>query len=295
MESITKFFLSFQEIDPGHAALAFFSILFWGYILFLFHPEESGKKIKIILIALFLGFISTRFILALHPILWPEISFKPKKTTILAQTAYIAFIQAGAIEEIFKVTLILLQGAFMSYSWKHKKWDKNIVLIGGFVALGFSLIENYGYIHKDHQNTANLVTMFLGRTIFSSNIHLLINLCFTLFLLKTNYIDSNWGKYRVIIYAFFLAVVQHGVVDFFLLPSARFGTWLAAAFFVGVWVWVAKDLRKYVYVVKTVKEEEVKTEVVSEYPVFPENNFPKTLLPVMQDNKEYPFDNQNKR
>ncbi len=287
MNWLTKQLLLLQEIDPGHAALALLSVAFWGYVLFLFHPEEHGKKFKIILLALFLGFVSTRLVLSLHPILWPEVNFKPKKTSILTQTAYIAFIQAGVMEETFKIGLILLQGAFMSYSWKHKKWDKNIVLIGGFVALGFSLIENYGYIHKEYTSTANLLVMFIGRTIFSSNIHLLINLCFTLFLLKSNLIENSWERFRLFLYAFVLAVIQHGVVDFFLLPSARFGNWLAAALFVGIWVWVAQDLRKYVYVTKLVVEDEKAEEI--QIPFLTEDPFPTKMIPLQAENPDERF------
>jgi hypothetical protein len=86
--------------------------------------------------------------------------------------------------------------------------------------------------------------MFLGRTFFSSNIHLLINLCFSIFLLKSN---TTENKLLLIGYAYVLAVLQHGVVDFFLLPGSRFGNWLSTAMFVGIWVWVVRDLRTYVY------------------------------------------------
>ena len=89
--------------------------------------------------------------------------------------------------------------------------------------------------------------MFLGRTVFSSNIHLLINLCFALFLLKSNQPNRITEKLVLIFYGYVLAVFQHGVVDFFLLPGSRFGSWLSTAMFVGIWVWVVRDMRKYVY------------------------------------------------
>ncbi|NBU99738.1 MAG: hypothetical protein EBS19_16270, partial [Spirochaetia bacterium] len=78
-------------------------------------------------------------------------------------------------------------------------------------------------------------------------IHLLINLCFTLFLLKANNLKLNSEKLELYFKAFLLAVIQHGVVDFFLIPSSKFGIWLSVAMFMGIWVWVVRDLRKYVY------------------------------------------------
>ncbi|MCE9499252.1 MAG: PrsW family intramembrane metalloprotease, partial [Leptospira sp.] len=195
-------------------------------------------------LALALGYLSTVIILSLHPLLWPEVGTRPKRMSILTQTAHIAFIQAGIMEETFKIIFILLLSFAFAFSWKKFQFQKDVVLIAGFVALGFSLFENFQYINKQSPNAR--LEIFIGRTIHSSNIHLLINLCFGLFLLKSN---GKGIKERIILisYGFFLAIAQHGVVDFFLLPSSRFGTWLATALFVGIWVWVVRDMRKYVY------------------------------------------------
>ena len=89
--------------------------------------------------------------------------------------------------------------------------------------------------------------MFTGRLLYSSNIHLLINLCFALFLLKANDLKLTSEKIELYFKAFLLAVFQHGVVDFFLIPASRFGIWLSVAMFMGIWVWVVRDLRTYVY------------------------------------------------
>ena len=183
--------------------------------------------------------------LSLHPIIWPDVDFKPKRTvTILSQTVYISFIQAGMMEETFKELFILLLGLLFAFNRTLKTWTKDVVLIGGFVAFGFAFIENYVYISKD---STKIVEMFIGRTVFSSNIHLLINLCFALFLLKSNEQTHTGEKLLLIFYGYILAIFQHGVVDFFLLPGSRFGNWLSTAMFVGIWVWVVRDIRKYVY------------------------------------------------
>jgi RsiW-degrading membrane proteinase PrsW (M82 family) len=251
--TIQNFVLFFQEnwkaiieADKVHLTLAFFSVLPWGFTVWYFQPCSKVRKFFLTLGAIFLGILSTKLILALHPILWPDINFKPRKTTILAQTVYISFIQAGMMEETFKVLLILAFSYIVAFERKTKTWMKDVVLIGAFVALGFSFIENYVYIHKEN-NAKMVFTMFLGRTIYSSNIHLLINLCFALFLYKSNFKHTTKEKIFYLLYAYFLAILQHGIVDFFLLPSSRFGNWLATAFFVGIWVWVARDLRKYIY------------------------------------------------
>ncbi len=209
----------------------------------MFQPESS-RKTSVSLTALLAGILSTQIILGLHPLLWPEVDFKPRKTSLLTQTVHIAFIQAGMMEETFKILLILLVSFIFCFNRADRTWTKDAVLAGGFTALGFSMIENYVYIHKEPRNT---IEMFIGRTIFSSNIHFLINLVFALFLLKSNKASSKSEKAVIIGYAYGLAVIQHGVVDFFLIPGSRFGNWLASALFIGIWVWAVRDLRVLVY------------------------------------------------
>ncbi|MBE7410583.1 MAG: PrsW family intramembrane metalloprotease [Leptospiraceae bacterium] len=231
-----------EKINPF--VYSVISILPWGLALFMLHPEKWLRKFFLATVSIVFGFLSTQVVLFLHPILWPEVEKKVKKVSLLSQTAHIAFIQAGMMEETFKILFILLIILVFGYNFKKREFHKNSVLISGFVALGFSLIENYTYISKQTVNFR--FEIFIGRTIHSSNIHLLINLCFSLFLLKSN--NKSWKeKILTIAYGFFLAVFQHGVVDFFLLPSSKFGSWLATALFVGIWVWVVKDMRKFVY------------------------------------------------
>jgi hypothetical protein len=109
--------------------------------------------------------------------------------------------------------------------------------------------------------------MFTGRFLYSSNIHLLINLCFVLFLLKSNTEVQSQDRFTYLLKAFFLAVIQHGVVDFFLIPSSKFGVWLSVALFMGIWVWVVRDLRKFVYYEDYVVHVEKGIQLLEENPV----------------------------
>lgn len=262
LDQISRFFLTLEQIQISDLFLAFLSILPWGLALFVFQPGNSKRKGKIVLWGLFLGFLSTRVILYLHPIIWPEVDFKPRKTSMLTATAHLAFIQAGMMEETFKILMILILAYFFGFEKKKVTFTRDIVLIGAFVALGFALTENYTYIHKE---MLNKFQMFTGRFLYSSNIHLLINLCFVLFLLKSNEIVN--GKISYITKAFFLAVLQHGVVDFFLIPSSKFGVWLSVALFMGIWVWVVRDLRKYVYYEDVVVHIEKGIQLLEENPI----------------------------
>lgn len=259
--------MKFQDLDFSSLLYGFISILPWTLVLYYTFPKEKYSKTKFHL-AIILGFIggiiSTYLILKLNPIIWPEVDIRARRPrSILTQTIHIAFIQAGMIEEAFKSFFILLFGFLFFRDKKnlvipkhpegilffHKflfpmQWSAIVVPLAGFTALGFAFIENSYYIGSEISERK--IETLLGRTIHSSSIHLLINLCFSLFLLKSNTKESLLSKFAVIGFAFGLAVIQHGVVDFFLIPSSSLGGWLATAMFVGIWVWVARDYRYYV-------------------------------------------------
>lgn len=129
--------------------LGFLSVLPWGFFLILLFPgKNTWQRIFLILFALFLGYLSTEIVLKLHPIFWPDVKLSAPKRSghILTQTAHIAFIQAGMMEEFCKGILILASGLLFAFDWKTYTFKKEMVLIGGFVALGFAGIENANYI-----------------------------------------------------------------------------------------------------------------------------------------------------
>lgn len=222
------------------------SVLPWAIVLLgLFPFKEYKRTILGVFLALALGWACTVLILWIHPLVWPEADFSPKKkANLLTQTAHLAFVQAGMVEEFFKVFFILLLSFALSFDFKRKIWLKETVLFAGFVALGFSWIENTHYIARELD--LKKLDLFIARTIHSANIHLLINLCFGLFLIKANSLALLPEKLRLILFAFFLAVIQHGVVDFLLIPGSALGQWVSTALFIGIWVWVARDWRKHI-------------------------------------------------
>lgn len=223
------------------------SVLPWMVVVWkAYAPRKTYREILSIVFGLLCGWLSTVIILQLHPILWPETDFvSKKKVSLLTQTAHIAFIKAGMVEEGFKIFFILVLSFIFGYDYKKKRFLTPVVMIAGFVAMGFSLIENTEYIHREVDGKK--LDLFIARTIHSSNIHLLINLCFALFLLKSNKLNDLRSKVELIGFAFCLSVIQHGVVDFLLIPGATIGLWIATALFVGIWVWVTRDWRELIY------------------------------------------------
>lgn len=226
------------------------TVLPWAIVIWkAYQPKKGWQEILGILLALFFGWLSTDLILRLHPILWPETDFMPKKkVSMLTQTAHLAFIQAGIMEETFKIFFIMILSLLLGYDKKTKLFSPAVVLFGAFVAMGFSFIENTHYIAREPEEKK--LDLFFARTIHSSNIHLLINLCFSMFLLKSNTKQDKTMKKLYIGFGFVLAVWQHGVVDFLLIPGSTIGLWIATSMFVGIWVWVVNDWRKYVYFVE---------------------------------------------
>ncbi|MDF3819325.1 PrsW family glutamic-type intramembrane protease [Leptospira sp. 96542] len=227
----------------------------WAIVIWkAYKPQKKWQEILGIAFALVLGWFSTFLIINLHPILWPETDFvSKKKVNLLTQTAHLAFIQAGMMEESFKILFILFLSFVLGYDREEKKFRTNVVLFSAFVAMGFSLVENTQYIAREPSEKK--LDLFFARTIHSSNIHLLINLCFGLFLIKSNRKIDRKSKVLYLLSGFGLAVLQHGVVDFLLIPGAAIGLWIATAMFVGIWVWVVADWKKFVVELKKEKME----------------------------------------
>jgi len=229
--------------------LGFLTILPWALTLWVCYPKDVpvSRKVLAVVGGLTLGWIATECILIIHPKIWPETStFVKPKGTILTQTLHIAFIQAGMMEEGFKILFHLILGFSFSYSFKNRTWNKDIVMQGAFVALGFALIENSQYLFREEDSNKKFL-LFLARSVYSANIHLLINLCFGFFLLKSNGIEDFKERAIYVLWGFVLAIIQHGVADFFLLPGSSFGSWICEGLFVGIWVWVVRDWHNYLY------------------------------------------------
>jgi RsiW-degrading membrane proteinase PrsW (M82 family) len=229
--------------------LAVAGIILWGGFLMgiYFHSPLTDRRPKrfflLSISGLIVGAFSSQAVLQFAEAF--GMMLKPKgKSSMLSQTLHLAFVQAGMMEEFMKILFILFLGAIFLILEKQKNWNHEIFFIAGFVALGFAGVENYLYIYPTKGGNETMF-QWIGRTFVSANIHLLVNLCFALFLIKSNRFQTSFRwVYRG--YALILAVLQHGIVDFFLIPGSIFGNWLSIWFFVGIWVWVAKDTSKYI-------------------------------------------------
>lgn len=241
--------MKFSDLSLQSLLWGFFSVLPWLYALWATFPRSTNRlhwqRLLLVSILAFLGgILATYLILEVNPLLWPSVELKARKPkSLLTQTIHLAFIQAGMVEEFFKISIILLLG-FLFLRNPDKTWNTAIFLVAGCTALGFAFIENSYYIISEIPERR--LDTFIGRAMHSSNIHLLINLCFALFCIKSNYRESGPARLGLLGFAFLLAVVQHGVVDFFLIPASSIGAWIATAMFVGIWVWVVRDFRYYV-------------------------------------------------
>jgi RsiW-degrading membrane proteinase PrsW (M82 family) len=237
--------MSELKVGAWDYLLGTLSVLPWAFAIYKAYTLPKSRNTKIgIIFGLLLGWVSTVLIIWLHPLLWPQTDFVPKrKVSLLTSTAHLAFIQAGMMEETFKISFILLLSFAFGFDYNKKLFRTESILFAGFVALGFSLVENTQYIAREVIDKK--FEIFLARTIHSSNIHLLINLCFGFFMLKSN---EKMGKDKILflLFALGLAIIQHGVVDFLLIPGALLGQWVATSLFVGIWVWVVRDWRVWI-------------------------------------------------
>ena len=221
--------------------LSIFSISPWVFILSILFPKDKKSLFLCICLSLFLGYLSTVLVIYINDIFFNFSSLKPKTVNILTYTAYISFIQAGMIEEVCKGLFAFILGFLFYFDKKEKLFRVEIFWISGFISLGFAGVENFNYI----QESSNKIALFIARTFHSSNIHLLIGLLFSLIILKKSFLERTF-KFMFLLEAFLIAILVHGLVDFFLIPGSKMGRFLSTLLFVFVWAWVVLNYRNYI-------------------------------------------------
>ncbi|MCB1317558.1 MAG: PrsW family intramembrane metalloprotease, partial [Leptospiraceae bacterium] len=175
------------------------------------------------------GFLSTFVVEYSVKWIFPEFQLALRPAEPLAWSLQIAFIQAGLFEEFVKCGLALILCVLICYRGKTSQTNDGMfystaVFACAAVGLGFALRENFGYLNL--YGGLSPTGMFVGRT-FAAAMHMLINWNFGLTLLQAR--RSNVPG--VVARGLLVAIMQHGVYDFFAIPPVAFAQFLAYLWF----------------------------------------------------------------
>ncbi len=199
-----------------------------------------------ILLGILLGFASVFAVDLAGKLLPEEFSKGLGKQDNLTKVAVIAFVLAGMLEEFWKCSLGLMACLIFTRVWRDKPRDgeKDGTLSGlerdrplfasatpfilGAVGLGFALLENAAYM--EGIPVQSLPGMLFARGMASAVLHTAINFTFGLALLNAR--PGRLGG--VVVGAYGLAVLQHGVFNFFALPQGNFPDFLTGVVLISV-------------------------------------------------------------
>ena len=143
-------------------------------------------------------------------------------------TLYISFIRAGLVEEVFKCTIALALSFLIGFR-SDRRFTGAVPFLCAAVGLGFAFLENALFISAlGFTGPAQLV---VGRAIASSA-HVLMGLSFGLGLLAFR----DRGIVPAAFLSLLIAILVHGVFDFFAIPQGAFSSFLTFAFLCLVFV-----------------------------------------------------------
>ena len=176
-------------------------------------------------LGLLCGAASAGIALLIGELFIPNYSLVFRPSSALSATVQIAFVYAGAVEEVAKTALCLPAALLLSRTQAEgrPRLLGSAPFLTGAVGLGFALVENQHYL--EGIPAAGFFSMLLARGGISAVVHTVINFHFGLSLLALR----PGGLVRVVVPALLLCVLQHGTFNFFALSPEPMPQFLAMA------------------------------------------------------------------
>ncbi len=182
--------------------------------------------------ALLLGCLAVLSVIFFKELFFPQ-TLKSSIKETLTITLFISFIEAGIIEEAFKVLFFILGSKH--YEKTESLNPLNKFIFAALIGLGFGFAENifyaYDYFVKDRFPFFNfselyeIYSMLFGRNFTSILAHTFMNAIFAYCFIRSS----------SFLFSLSIAILIHGLYDFFALPSTLLGLifvklWLIFAF-----------------------------------------------------------------
>ena len=177
----------------------------------LLQGQDKEKRIqtKILFTGIAGGFLSGILILIFKKFIFPEAIREGFGREVLSMTLFISFIEAGLLEEIFKISFYILALRILNKNFKLELKALDYMLLGTLIGFGFGLLENIYYIWAPEKAD---FWMVIGRTFTSLPAHMIMCSIFGFCVAQRKPIQGT-----------FAAIIVHGIYDFFALPATIFG------------------------------------------------------------------------
>ncbi|MBI3394926.1 MAG: PrsW family intramembrane metalloprotease [Spirochaetia bacterium] len=154
--------------------------------------------------------------------------------------AEVAFLYAGLAEEAAKCAVALALLGVVALKRESDGLRRWMVLgsapfVAGSVGLGFALLENVDYMRAGGQGVASL---FIARSLFAATVHTVIGFNFGLTMLSDGVL-----RLRNALTGLLIAVLWHGLYDFFAIPSGTLSHFISGSFLVLIAAYTALRAR----------------------------------------------------
>ncbi|MBX7058869.1 MAG: PrsW family intramembrane metalloprotease [Leptospirales bacterium] len=182
-------------------------------------PGAAALISPVVLGGMVCGALAAALSSVLNVLLFPGVDLVHAPSEPMALALQLAFVQAGALEEFSKIGLASILLPLLA--WRSGPTRSAAFLFGG-AGLGFAIVEDVFYLHNfGMQSPAG---MLLARSL---PVHAMINFAFGMRLIDRDAGGLGWRYASGLL----LAVLWHGIFDFFAFPPVAFAQFLTFAFF----------------------------------------------------------------
>ncbi|MBE7440477.1 MAG: PrsW family intramembrane metalloprotease [Spirochaetales bacterium] len=175
-------------------------------------PLGSG-----VLAGLIAGLLAALQVQLVHYLFWSDIDLEFRPSSAVSWTLQLAFLRASLTEELFKCSFAF--AAMWLVCYRGGRYRASAPVLAAATGTGFALLENIGYFTVF--GGQGLLALFVGRFFFAATAHTLSNLIFGLWFYRQQ--ERPW---RAFISGTFLAILGHGIYDFFAFAQAPLAAFL---------------------------------------------------------------------
>ena len=202
--------------------------------IYIYIRDKYEKEpLRLLFLGVFFG------ILIATPIVHTEnfITLFMPNTGVIGEAFYMSFAVASFVEEIFKYAVLFF------LVWHNNNFNEKFdgIVYGVFVSLGFAGIENILYVFHEDLGGMNTAVM---RAIFSVPAHTLFGVFMGYYFALAKFEPNN--KKYLLLMAFFMPFLIHGVYDFILLSQLPYLMIIFVVFILFLWIQGFKKLRAHI-------------------------------------------------
>ncbi len=163
--------------------------------------------------------------------------FIPQHSGLVMEAFYLSFFVASLVEEAYKYIILFF------LVWRNRNFNERFdgIVYSVFISLGFAGIENILYVFNP---ALGGTTTAIARAIFSVPGHALFGVAMGYYFALAKFEKEHSAK--LIVYAFWVPFLLHGVYDFILMAKKQYLMALFLPFVVYLWTTGLRKIKRHI-------------------------------------------------